>query len=65
MTTNKGCYQCRERKPHCHSSCETYRERKETNDAKQALIREKKSREHEATSVEVAAKLKALKRRGE
>jgi hypothetical protein len=63
--SNNGCYQCQERKPHCHSTCQAHRERKAEYDAKQALIREKKSREHEAISVEVAAKLRALKRRGD
>ena len=62
--TNIGCYQCQERKAHCHSTCQAHRERKAEYDAKQAAIRAKKSREQEAISVSVEAKLKAIKQRG-
>ena len=65
MNTNLGCYQCQERKPHCHSTCKTHHDLKAEHDAKQAAIRAQKSREGEAISVEVTAKLKALKRRGD
>ena len=59
-----SCYQCQERKPHCHATCQAHRERKAEHDAKQAAIRAKKKGEQEAISVSVEAKLKAIKRRG-
>ena len=65
MNSNLGCYQCQERTPYCHSSCQDYREWKEKHDAKQEEIRAKKRREEEVTAVIVAAKLKTIKRRGE
>ena len=65
MNTTLGCYQCQERKPHCHSTCKTHHDLKAEHDAKQAAIRAQKSKEHEATAVEVTAKIKAIKRRGD
>ena len=62
--TNIGCYQCQERKPHCHSTCQAHHERKAEYDAKQAAIRAKKSREQAATAVTVDARIRAIKRRG-
>ena len=62
--SNNSCYQCQERKPHCHSTCQAHRERKAEHDAKQAAIRAKKRGEQEAISVSVDAKIKAIKRRG-
>ena len=62
--SNIGCYQCQERKAHCHSTCEAHHERKAEYDAKQAAIRAKKRGEQEAISVSVDAKIKAIKRRG-
>ena len=62
--TNIGCYQCQERKAHCHSTCQAHHERKAEYDAKQAAIRAIKSREQAATAVTVEAKLRAVKRRG-
>ena len=62
---NNGCYKCADRRPHCHSACERHKDWKAERDAKQAAIRAQKSKEHEATAVEVAAKLKAIKRRGD
>ena len=64
MKTNKDCYQCQERKLYCHSTCEAHRERKKEHDARQAEIKRQKSKEQEVTSVLVAARLKAIKRRG-
>ena len=62
--TNIGCYQCQERKAHCHSTCQAHHERKAEYDAKQAAIRAIKNREQAATAVTVEAKIKAVKRRG-
>ena len=64
MSSNRDCYQCQERKLYCHSTCEAHRQRKEEHDARQAEIKKQKSREQEAISVLVAARLKAIKRRG-
>ena len=62
--SNIGCYQCQERKAHCHSTCEAHHERKAECDAKQAAIRAIKSREQAAISVAVDARIRAIKRRG-
>ena len=62
--SNNSCYQCQERKPHCHSTCQAHHERKAEHDAKQAEIRAKKSREQAAISVAVDARIRAIKRRG-
>lgn len=59
-----SCYQCQERKAHCHSTCQAHHERKAEYDAKQAEIRAKKSREQAAISVAVDARIRAIKRRG-
>ena len=62
--SNNSCYQCQERKAHCHSTCQAHHERKAEYDAKQAAIRAIKNREQAATAVTVEAKIKAVKRRG-
>lgn len=59
-----GCYKCPDRKAHCHSNCERHKDWKQEHDAKLAAIRAERDREFEVSSVGIAGRLKAMKRKG-
>ena len=44
--TKSPCYECKNRKPGCHSECEEYRKYKEIHDAEVEQIRERKAKEN-------------------
>lgn len=65
MAKDMGCYQCRERKAGCHSTCERYKEWKTKHDARQAEIRAQRDEENRAVSFEIESKIKTIRRRGD
>ena len=54
-----GCYQCEDRKPSCHSSCERYKAWKAEHEAKQAAIKAERDKLHEFDSVAIDARIRA------
>ena len=62
--SDMGCYQCPDRKAHCHSTCVKHIERTERHKAEQDEIRARRDREQDVESVAIAGRLKAMKRKG-
>lgn len=63
MAKDMGCYQCRERKAGCHSTCERYKEWKAKHDERQASIRAQRDEENRADSFAIESKIKTIRRR--
>lgn len=62
--SDMGCYQCPDRKAHCHSTCEKHIERTKQHNEKQAEIRAKREFDHAVTSTMVSGRVRILKKQG-